>query len=62
MPKNIANRLAVWLVLCSLLLGSGSAALAQSNIQVQVNRVELDFPNNLTFILEAQSSRHQTRR
>lgn len=56
MPRNIINRLAAWLVLGSFLLGFSSPVLAQSNIQVLVNRVDLDFPNDLTFVLEAQST------
>lgn len=56
MRKNIANRLIVLLALCSLFFTPVSPALAQSNIDVQANRADLDFPNKLTFVLEAKSS------
>src|SRR5512143_3779149 len=56
MRKNIANRLILLLALCSLIFTPGGLALAQSNIDVQANRADLDFPNKLTFVLEAKSS------
>ena len=55
MRKNIANRLILLLALCSLFFTPGRPALAQSNIDVQANRADLDFPNKLTFVLEAKS-------
>lgn len=56
MPRRIVTRLLALLVLGSFLPAPASTALAQSNIQVQVNQVALDFPNDLTFELEVQSS------